>query len=80
MRASQNQIAHKASRKAAGELNSHTIYAIRLQAPHGHTGIRALRHTLKALWRRHGLRCVSAREESARFSGPAADHATKVEP
>jgi hypothetical protein len=38
------------------------VYAIRLQARPGADGIRSLRAALKQLWRRHRLRCVSARE------------------
>jgi hypothetical protein len=42
--------------------NPGPIYAIRLQARPGADGIRALRATLKALWRHHHVRCLDARE------------------
>jgi hypothetical protein len=43
--------------RAAGPV----LYDLRLEAS-GTDGIRALRAALKLLWRRHQLRCVSARE------------------
>ncbi len=39
------------------------IYVIRLQGKPGAAGIRALRAILKALLRRHKLRCISIGEE-----------------
>ena len=38
------------------------IFVVRLRAEQGIDGIRALRAVLKSLLRRHGLRCLSARE------------------
>jgi hypothetical protein len=42
------------------------IYLIRLQGRPGVDGIRNLRATLKALLRRHQLRCIDAREEPSK--------------
>jgi hypothetical protein len=38
-------------------------YVVRLRAAPGRDSIRVLRAALKYLLRRHGLRCLSAREE-----------------
>jgi hypothetical protein len=41
---------------------SGSVYVVRLQARPGADGIRALRATLKALWRHHRIRCLDVRE------------------
>jgi len=38
------------------------VYVVRLRPERGVDGVRALRSLLKAALRRHGLRCLSARE------------------
>ena len=45
-----------------GRRQSGSVYVVRLQARPGTDGIRALRATLKALWRWHRMRCLDARE------------------
>jgi len=39
-----------------------TQFVLTLQVPPAADGIRILRHALKVLWRRYGLKCVSVRE------------------
>jgi hypothetical protein len=41
------------------------IFTLRIEGKPG-TGIRALRWVLKTLLRKHGFRCLAAREESGR--------------
>jgi hypothetical protein len=62
------------------------VYLLRVRAEPGRHSLHALRAVLKALLRRHGLRCIELREEApwrqtgppAIFprSGPLADHAS----
>jgi len=49
-------------------------FLVRLRPAPGPDGIRALRAALKALWRRHGIRCISAVQEPAANARKAADH------
>jgi hypothetical protein len=39
------------------------IYRLRIEGRHGPAGIHALRALLKVLLRRHGFRCLDARQE-----------------
>ena len=47
---------------AERQRQSGSVYVVRLQARPGADGIRALRATLKALWRFHRVRCLDVRE------------------
>jgi hypothetical protein len=61
--------ANKICKRGSGsrsEGRAQVIFVLRLRPEPGVDAIRALRWTLKALLRRHGLRCLSIEEEASR--------------
>ncbi len=54
---------------APAPLKPRSVFVLRLEAKPGAAGIRQLRALLKRLLRRHGFRCLDAREINSKHEG-----------